>query len=572
MPNARLQPKTAIAIRRIGAASVFSAAFLAFALSARAQNTADPAGPATSAAIDKVFAAFEGTTKPGCAVGVWKDGKVVYSRGFGMANLEYDVPITTETIFEAGSVSKQFAAAAVLLLAREKELALNDDIRKLLPEVPAFGPLITIRHLLTHTSGIRDQWNLLTAAGRPPGSAVHTLDEILDLVSRQRDLNFAPGDDYLYSNTGYALIAWVVLRASGRSLADFSRERIFEPLGMARTQWRDDFAEIVKRRATAYSRDRDGTHKQDMSFTNVYGNGGLLTTVGDLLLWAASFWSPRVLDPGAIAEMETPAVLNDGTKTLYGLGLNVGEYKGVREISHSGSTAGYRAFLARYPDQRTAVAVLSNFAGAGAAELGRAVADVVLAGSLKGNPKIQPVSVPAELLQPKAGLYRSLRTDAVLVLSFRDGRLWEGERQGLALLALGPSRFLTTAGVEYVFETKGEGKTPTVRVSSPGTASARFVRVEPARPTPERLVEYAGTYWSEELEVTYIAAVRDGKLTLRRRPDPAVVLEPTYEDGFVTPAGPGGGILLRFTRDARGRVDGFSRNSGRILNLRFHKK
>jgi CubicO group peptidase (beta-lactamase class C family) len=554
-------------------AAIFASAFLALVpAGASAQSAADPIGPAAAAAIDKIFAAFEGTTKPGCAAGVWKDGKVVYIRGFGMADLEDDVPITPETVFEAGSVSKQFSAAAVELLAREKKLALGDDIRTLLPEVPAFGPLITIRHLLTHTSGIRDQWNLLIAAGRPPGSAVHTLDEILDLVSRQRDLNFAPGDDYLYCNTGYALAAWVVLRASGRSLAEFSRERIFEPLGMAHTQWRDDFTEIVKGRATAYSRDRDGAYRQDMPFTNVYGNGGLLTTVGDLLIWAANFWSSRILDRDDIAAMETPAILNDGTKTLYGLGLNVGEYKGVREISHSGSTAGYRAFLARYPDQRTAVAILSNFSGAVAPELGRRVVDIVLADALKGNPKIQPVAVPAELIQPKAGLYRSPRTDAVLVLAFRDNHLWQGERQGQALLALGPSRFQTASGEEYVFEPSGEGKAPAVRVSSPGTAPVRFVRVEPARPTPERLVEYEGPYWSDELEVTYVAAVKDGKLTLRRRPDPAVVLDPTYEDGFVTRAGSSGGILIRFTRDARGRVDGFTRNSGRILNLKFIRK
>jgi CubicO group peptidase (beta-lactamase class C family) len=553
--------------------AVVVAAFLAFVPAiASAQAGVNLAGPEAAAAIDKIFAAFEGTTKPGCALGVWRDGKIVYTRGYGMANLEHNVPITPETIFEAGSVSKQFSAAAIQLLCRDGKLALSDDVRKFVPEVPMFGPLITIKHLLTHTSGIRDQWGLLTAAGRPPGSAVHTLDEILDLVSRQRDLNFVPESDYLYSNTGYALMAWVVRRASGQSLADFSMERIFRPLGMDHTQWRDDYSEVVKGRATAYSQERDGAYHQDMSFTNVYGNGGLLTTVGDLLIWAENFWTPRVLDRASLDEMEVPMVLGDGTATIYGLGLNVSEYKGVREVSHSGSTAGYRAFLVRYPAQKTAIAVLSNFGGANPSDLAHKIADIILAGALKPNPALQPIKVAPEELQAKAGLYRDPKTDAILEFVVKDGRLTENGGRGTALLCIEPGRFMTAGGTTYFFETAGVKNLPTVRTAATGTAPAKFERMEPARPAPEALVEYAGLYWSDELEVTYFAAVKDGKLTLRRRPDVAMVLEPTYKDGFVSRTGTGGSTLYRFTRDKRGRVDGFTANAGRVRHLRFVKK
>lgn len=557
-------------IRAFGGAVLFAAALVLIAAPASAQLGVNAIGPETSAAIDKIFAAFDTTTRPGCALGVWRNGKIIYTRGYGMANLEYNIPITPETIFEAGSVSKQFTAAAIQILCRDEKLALEDDIRKLLPEVPQFGPLITIKHLLTHTSGIRDQWGLLSAAGRPPGSAVHTLDEILDLVSRQRDLNFAPGSDYLYSNTGYALMAWVVRRASGKSLADFSMERIFRPLGMSFTQWRDDYSEIVKGRATAYSLGPGPAYHQNMSFTNVYGNGGLLTTVGDLLVWAENFWTPRVLDRASLDEMEIPMVLNDGTPTIYGLGLGVGEYKGVREISHSGSTAGYRAYLVRYPNQRTAIAILSNFGGTNPADLAHKVADVILAGALKPIAALEPVPVLANELQAWAGLYRDPKTDAVLSLVLKDGKLVDNGGRGQAFICVEAGCFTTGGGTRFVF-VKPEGTSgPAVRITAPGVAPAIYARVEAVQPAPEALAEYAGHYWSEELEVSYIAEIKDGKLTLRRRPDPPLTLEPTYKDGFISRSG--GTNLFRFTRDERGRVDGFSVNAGRVRHLKFIKK
>jgi len=527
--------------------------------------------PALTAAIDKVFAEYDKTATPGCALGVWREGKVIYTRGYGLANLEYNIPITPESVFEAGSVSKQFTAGAIQILCQEGKLALTDDVRKFVPEVPVFGPTITIRHLLTHTSGIRDQWGLLSAAGRPPGSAVHTLDEILDLVNRQRELNFAPGDEYLYSNTGYSLLAWVVLRASGKSLADFSQERIFRLLGMKSTQWRDDFTKIVEGRTTAYSWGEDRKFHQNMSFTNVYGNGGLLTTVGDLLIWSENFWDPSVIGRASLDEMEIPAKLNDGAPIGYALGLGVGEYKGLREVSHSGSTAGYRAFLARYPEQKVAIALLSNFGGANSSELGHKVIDVVLAGAIKDKPKPSPIKMTEEELRTKAGLYRNLKTDAVIRLTLKEGKLIMGEGRVRELVPIEPGRFLVEGGSEYLFEGGGEKKPLVVRQTAEGYPPSFYTRVEPAMPTPQKLAEYEGKYWSEELEVFYIVAIKDGKLTIRHRPEPAAALEPTYEDGFLV-GGSWGGTVIRFTRDKKGHVNGISAYSGRVRHLKFFRK
>jgi hypothetical protein len=436
--------------------------------------------------------------------------------------------------------------------------------------VPDFGRTITLRHLLTHTSGLRDQWNLLSAAGRPTGLAVHTMEEILDLVGRQRELNFMPGDDYLYCNTGYALAAWVVLRAAGRPLAEYSRERIFKPLEMSLTRWRDDFTAVVKNRAAAYSADREGRFHQNMPFTMVYGNGGLLTTPSDLLKWAENFWNPRVLGREALDLMETPGRLNDGTTLAYALGLRRETYRGLSEVSHGGSTAGYRAYLARYPEQRAAVALLSNFAGVNAALLARKTADVVLAGMFRDEPK--PVKFPltgSELAQ-KAGLFINPKNEAVIRLEHRSGKLvlLEGRRER-ELVPVGRRRFLTADAGAFVFESAA-GSEPDrwLHVPESGDPPSTYGRAAPAAPPAEKLAEYAGRYYSPELNVAYTVSVEEGRLVMARRPMTSIVLAPTDADGFMSD---NGSVQVRFRRGAEGRVEGLSLSSGRVIRLKFDK-
>jgi len=340
-----------------------------------------------TAQVDTVFARFTSTT-PGCAVGVGLDGRPALQRAYGMADLEHDVPNGAGTIFEAGSVSKQFTAAAVLLLARDGKLSLDDAVRKYIPELPDYGVPLTIRHILTHTSGLRDWGEVAGIAGWPRGRRVHTHAHVLDIVSRQKALNFTPGTDWSYSNTGYNLAAIIVSRVSGQTFADFSRDRLFRPLGMTHTSWRDDYTRIVKGRAVAYDSTPDGYH-EDMPFENVHGNGGLLTTVGDLLRWNENFVTPAVGDAAFIKEEQAPGRFNDGRAHDYAFGLYVRPWRGVPEVSHSGSTAGYRAFLARYPDQHLSVAVLCNAGDANATQYAHAVAEAYLGGVLK------PAAAPA---------------------------------------------------------------------------------------------------------------------------------------------------------------------------------
>jgi CubicO group peptidase (beta-lactamase class C family) len=309
-----------------------------------------------------------------------KDGKTLLSRAYGLADLEHGVPNTPSTVFEAGSASKQFTAAAILLLAEEGKLALTDDIRKYLPEIPDYGATITIDHLLRHTNGMRD-WRFIRAvAGQMIGIHVNSNADALDSASRQRELNHKPGDEYAYTNTGYNLAAVIVERVSGRTLAAYTREKIFAPLGMNATQWRDDFTRIVDGRAVAYSRSGNG-FRWDMPFENAYGAGGLLTTTGDLLLWN------QALDEGSLgtrvtSQLQEQGRLNDGSEISYARGLFIERYRGTREVSHGGVTLGYVAFLARFPEHKLSVSVLCNGSFVNPNEIAHKIADQFLPANL----------------------------------------------------------------------------------------------------------------------------------------------------------------------------------------------
>jgi CubicO group peptidase (beta-lactamase class C family) len=551
-----------------------SAVALLGLIAAAAVLPAQSAVPADlPAKIDRIFARFDRPESPGCAVGLAKDGKTLYTRGYGSANLEYRVPLTDSTVLESGSVAKQFTSAAIVLLAQDGKLSLDDDIRKYLPEVPPFGGAkITIRHLMTHTSGLRDQWGLLGIEGRGPGSQVHSPATTLDLVAHQKMLNFAPGTRYLYSNSGYALLGIIVQRVSGKSLDAFTQERFFKPLGMTHTQWRDDFTEVVMNRATAYSGSDQAGYHTDMPFTNMVGNGGLLSTVHDLLRWNENLDNPKVGGPGFVDALQTRMKLTNGRTITYALGLEVSEYDGVKEIAHGGSTAGYRTHLARYPDQRVSIAVWCNHANAGPAVLLHQVADLVLAKPPRAAVQAgaPTVKLSREELGRWAGTYRDPFTDQAVTLVVADSGLVSAAAGGRGGGRGGPPPFVPTANDRF-----RSGQTEVAFSGAVGRRAFLMIRgddtlrYEEARPAPAaiRTSDYIGTYASEELDVRLEIVARDGRLTLRRRPDDSVELRPSYADDFQAPSVG----TLRFTRDSGGRVNGFSIFAGRVVDVRFRK-
>lgn len=516
--------------------------------------------------IDRLFARFERPGSPGCAVGVGRDGRPLYTHGYGEANLEYDVPITEGSIFESGSVAKQFTAAAIVLLAQDGKLSLDDDIRRYLPEVPDFGETIRIRHLLTHTSGLRDQWELLGIEGLGPGTQVHSPATTLDLVTHQKALNFPPGTEYSYSNTGYALLGVIIQRVSGQSLDAFTQARLFKPLGMTHSRWRDDFTAVVKGRTTAYAGTAERGFNTDMSFTNMIGNGGLLTTVGDLLIWNENFFNPTVGGRAFVDTMQTRMVLRSGRQITYALGLDVSSYDGVAEVSHSGATAGYRTFLARYPDQHVSLAVLCNVGSANPVALGHQVADLMITKpAAAAQSGAATISLADSQLQRWAGTYVDRRTDRALRLAVRGEKLVNEDAANFELRAMSPNRFRLAGDADLTFT----GATPqrVATIVRPGADTTVLTETHEPPLTATRLAEYAGTYGSDELDVKLVVAVKDGRLVLRRRPADEMPMQPMYEDDFATPIG-----SLRFSRDTMGRVTGFGVFSGRIRDVRFSKR
>ena len=521
---------------------------------------------ALSPRIDRLFARFERPGSPGCAVGVGRDGHSLYTHGYGEANLEYDVPITERSIFESGSVAKQFTAAAIVLLAQDGKLSLDDDVRRYLPEVPDFGETIRIRHLLTHTSGLRDQWELLGIEGRGPATQVHSPATTLDLVIHQRALNFPPGTEYSYSNTGYALLGVIVQRVSGQSLDAFTQARLFKPLGMTHTRWRDDFTAVVKGRTTAYDGTAERGFSTDMPFTNMIGNGGLLTTVGDLLIWNENFFNPTVGGRAFVDTMQTRMVLRSGRRITYALGLDVGSYDGVAEVSHSGSTAGYRTFLARYPDQHVSLAVLCNVGSANPVALGHQVADLMITKpAAAAQSGAAAVALTESQLEHWAGTYVDRRTDRALRLAARGGKLVNEDAANFDLRATSPKTFRLPGDADLTFTGAAPARAATI--IRPGADTTVLTEAHAPPLTAARLAEYAGTYISDELDVKLVVAVNDGRLVLRRRPADEMQMRPIYEDDFGTPIG-----SLRFSRDASGRVTGFGVFSGRIRDVRFSKR
>ena len=530
--------------------SLFLAAAVAQLLAQASGVAAQTPARTSVERVDGLFERWDGET-PGCAVGVDGPGFAPVRRAYGLAELEHGVPATVDTIYEAGSVAKQFTAAAVLLLADEGRLSLDDEVRRFVPELPDLGQPITVRQLLNHTSGLRDWGAVAALEGWPRASRIVDNEDVVEILSRQRALNFAPGAEWLYSNSGYNLAAVIVERVSGESLAAYTRRRLFEPLGMTATRWRDDHAAIVPGRAEAYERGAQG-YREAMPFEDAYGNGGLLTTVGDLLTWNAALSDDRL--GLRLGERLAERGRAGGHDTHYGLGLQHGEVSGEAEIGHGGSTGGYRAWLARYPGAGLSVAILCNTGEANTARLGRELAALFLPAASAQAP------LPADPGQAAAmaGLFANTRTgEPIGLVSAPDGGL--RTVQGQPLEAMGAGRYRLGADRLEVVSVDAFDRL------TPDGDRVRYRRESPVTPTPEALAGYVGVYVSDEAPGRLTVGLEGGRLTLSQRGRRGP-LAPTYADVFAGPAG-----VIRFERDGSGRVVALHVNNGRVRDMTFRR-
>ena len=532
-----------------------------------APRSAVPAASAArSDAIDTIFARWNAPGSPGCAVAAAANGRRVVSRAYGLADLDHGVPNTPATVFETGSVAKQFAAAALLLLVEDGKLSLRDDVRQYVPELPDYGAVITLGHLLAHTSGLREGHSVAFLGGWAPVSAA----DLLDVMARQRALNHRPGAQFTYVGAGYFLASVIVQRVTGASLAAFSRDRLFGPLGMTATRWREDFRAVERDRATAYQRTGAG-YAQSMPAEHVYGHGGLLTTVGDLLLWHEALASGRV-GRAVSAELQREGRLDDGRPTGYGRGVYVGAYRGHPEVSHDGGHGAYRAWLGRYPASRLSVALLCNTNVPNVTALAHQVADVLLPPGLADTGAPTPPEVTSapdtsapdtSALTPQAasrlpGVFLSDELGLPLRVGTEGGRLTV---DGAVARRESATRF-RAGGLEVTFETPD-----VIRLQKRGGERQTLRRVAGPIPSAAELQALAGRYASAEAAgATYVAVVEDGRLVLRLDGRPAYVhaLTPLGRDVFS-----GSSLVVRFHRGAGGTVDALAFSLPRVRELRF---
>jgi CubicO group peptidase (beta-lactamase class C family) len=520
--------------------------------------------------IDAAFADFTAEGSPGAAVAVMRDGEMLYEHGYGLAQLEYGIPVTPETIFHVASVSKQFTAFAVVLLAQDGKLSLDDDIRKYLPELHDFGDVITIRHLMHHTSGLRDQWALVQAAGWRMDDVITTGD-ILKLMSQQRELNFKPGDAYLYCNTGFTLLGEIATRVSGKPFKEFCAERIFQPLGMTHTHFHDDHRHIVPNRAYSYGRLEDGGYeKLVLSYANA-GATSLFTTPGDLLRWQHNFETGRVGGKQAIETMLQRGKLNDGREINYACGVGHGSYHGFKTVGHGGADAGFRSQLVWFPEQKLSVAVVSNLAQANPAQLARKVADLYLP-EWQEESKPEPTAPdPNPAFDAYEGMYLHEESGQVYKLVYTDGvlKLALGLSTPVPLAPGSGSSFHPLDGSDepqVALETDRKGKVKTLYVTTADAVRQPFHPVERPERSHDYLKQFVGRYYSPELDVTYTVTLDGRNLVMESRKRGPSVLTPQYLDGFAWD-----GPIVHFIRDKRGHPTGFRINSGRITNLWFEK-
>ncbi len=524
--------------------------------------------------VDSMFAEYNRMDSPGWAVLVVRDREVVLRRGYGMANLEHEVPITPSTVFDIASVSKQFAGMAISMLVERGEISLDDDVRQFLPELPDFGHTITIRHLVHHVSGLRDWPGTLAVAGWRMDDVI-SFGQIKTFTFNQQALNFEPGAEYSYSNTGFNMLAEVVARVSGESFREWTDSQIFKPLGMNDTHFHDDHTELVANKAYGYSRDSEDTYHAVPNGLTAMGSSSLYTTIDDLAKWVINFEEKTVGGEAVVNRLFQRGVLNDGTQIGYAFGIGVGLYRGLRTYSHGGSWAAFRTFLVHFPDQDFSVVALGNHSPSNPNRTAYNLVDLYLADELVGGPapedpdsEATTAHVPNSILDKYVGTYR-LGPAWYVTISRTGDRLdaYATAEDTVPMTARSDSTFWVEDYEASITFLRDESE-QIDRFRYRGMICPKL-ETSPL-PSGPGLNEYIGEYVSDELSTSYVVAIEDDELVMRHRRHGTISLTPAWKDDFR-----GGEWFLNsveFDRDEAGRVIGLRVTQGRSRNLRFVKR
>ena len=528
-----------------------------------------------SQAIDSVFLEWNKDNVPGCALGIMKDGQLIYSRGYGLANMEYGIPNSAASVFRIGSTSKQFTAACIVLLAEQGKLSLDDTLRSFFPDFPEYAEKITVRHLLNHTSGIRDYLQLTYLKGLRDDDFYLDAD-VMKWLTNQDDLNFAPGDEFLYSNSGYWLLGQIVNRVAGKNMAEFAREAIFMPLGMVDTHFHNDHKQIVKNRASGYAPKEKGDFEISMTTLDMIGDGGIFTTINDIKKWDDAFYASAVLSRSFWEEMTRQGVLNNGEVIDYASGLEIGTYKGMNTIRHGGAFVGFRAELLRFPEEHLSIAIFANRADADPWAKAEQVAGLLLKDKLvepeEANEEIAQTVAPAPEfqlsqlvgnyeVQPGMNLNLTLVNDSLRAL-----QTWNNASYPIVRTNHNTFQVPDNASIRFEFSDLEAGYAQTLAVWQ-GDTETKIKRKKEFDASGLDMGQYAGSYYSKELDVSYHFKMEDGILKAQiEDKSAAMACTPSDVDQFTTELG-----LVRFQR-TDGKISGFELDSGRVKNLKFQRK
>ncbi len=540
---------------RPAAIAVLALSLLAQPLFASAQDLAQQ--------VDQIFAPYDHPGSPGCSLGVIRDGRFVYRQSYGAASLELGVPLSSHSVFYVGSISKQFTAASAVLAAEQGYLSLDDDARKYIPELPDYGHTITLRQMLHQTSGLRDLFDLLYFSGLN-WSDFNSPGEILKLIERQRGLNNVPGAEWVYSNTNFFLLGIVVQRATRKTLAEFAAENIFRPLGMSHTRFYDDASVVVPDRVAAYDPGKNGAFLVDWSTTYAaVGAGGLMTTVDDLLKWDNNFYANRLGKGTLLRELETPGVLNDGKLTNYGMGLFLGNDRGLPIVEHNGVLFGYRAEILRFPSQKFTVVCLCNVSNANPQDRARKVADLYLTNVM------QPDSAPGsaagrDFPDPAlfAGQYLDPRTHIIDSFTAAHGDLWGWDS---VLRRKNANQFYDRFGDVLAFEASDGPMKATLDINGETYFSGR--KLSELHLDEAALQPFVGEYRSPELDGSLHLSLEQGDLILKNGGNPPLKLIPIARDEFEAE----GSLVFVFDRNGHGKVSGLIAFAPAVRGIQFSR-
>jgi CubicO group peptidase (beta-lactamase class C family) len=517
--------------------------------------------------IDLLFTKYNNES-PGIAVLIVQNGNVLLRRGYGMANLENKVPITPTTVFDIASLSKQFTGMTISMLIEQGKISLNDDIRKYIPEIQNFGHEIKIDNLVHHTSGLRDWCSTLALAGWSMDDVI-SFDQILNMAYNQQALNFDPGSEYSYSNTEYNLLAELVHRVTGKTFREWTDTNIFQPLKMMDTHFHDDYSEIFANKAYSYEKRNDGRFHAVNNGLEALGSSSLYTTIDDLAKWVTNLDNPRVGGKSVIDRMFQQGILNNGTQIPYAFGLNIGKYRGAKEISHSGSWASFSTYLTYFPEHHFSVVVLHNFP-ANAYKATHDIVDKYLADKLEPeksetdqNKQVsETVNVPIPMLDRYVGKYR-LGPAWYITISRNNNQLIScATAEGaVPMKAISDSTFWVYGSVISFY------KNDSSNIIGLHYRGMTCPKVQPGN-TP--LTELTGKYISEELKTIYDISVENGQLVAKHIHNGTILLTPAWKDDFE------GGVWfmksVEFYRDKNGKVAGFIVTTNRSRNQHFIKK